>query len=73
MKRQACLLHNSDPEAYNHLSKIFNSPYKTSLNKWLATIKCLPGFHDECFDTVKHRLKYRNYRDTACCLLIDFS
>lgn len=71
IKRQALLLHYSGPKAYNHLSQMFNLPCKTSLNKWLSTMKCLPGFHDECFDTIMLGLKHMNHRDNACYLLID--
>ena len=71
IRHQALVLHSNGAKAYKHLAQIFCLTSKTSLSKWLMTMKCLPGFHDEAFTALAERMKYMSKRDKVCCLMID--
>ena len=71
MRHQALVLHSNGAKAYKHLAQIFCLPSKTSLSKWLMTMKCLRGFHDKAFTALAERMKYMSKRDKVCCIMID--
>lgn len=71
IRLQALAIYNSGPKAYKYLAKIFALPSKASLCKWLQSMKCTPGFHDETFSALKERMKYMPLHDRACSLIID--
>jgi DNA transposase THAP9 len=71
MKLLALNLHNLGARAYRFLTQIMALPSKTSLSLWLHSLPCEPGFNNELFCALQHKVESFSVRDKVCALLID--
>ena len=62
----ALSLYHQGPRAYQHSSRIFTLPAVSSLRRWLQSIEVHPGFNENIFEVMKHKVSSMKERESDC-------
>lgn len=60
------------PKAYEYVREMFKKslPSRRTLQKWYRTVSCKPGFHEECLQTLKQKVR-ASQKPVFCSLMMD--